>query len=92
MSGPAGATFGPVIGLMVFAYVTARLLLFATAWAATSKENLREEVVEPPQPAVIHNRVITRPGLGRSQAAGAAILGAIGALSFSRIHRRRSQP
>ena len=33
---PAGATFGPVLGLMVFAYVTARLLLFATAWAATS--------------------------------------------------------
>ncbi len=38
---PAGATFGPVLGLMVFAYVTARLLLFATAWAATSAENLR---------------------------------------------------
>jgi membrane protein len=33
---PAGATFGPVLGLMVFAYITARLLLFATAWAATS--------------------------------------------------------
>jgi len=33
---PAGATFGPVLGFMVFAYVTARLLLFATAWAATS--------------------------------------------------------
>ena len=36
---PAGATFGPVLGLMVFAYITARLLLFATAWAATSTEN-----------------------------------------------------
>ena len=35
MHGPAGATFGPVFGLMVFAYVTARLVLFATAWAAT---------------------------------------------------------
>jgi membrane protein len=33
---PAGATFGPVMGFMVFAYITARLLLFATAWAATS--------------------------------------------------------
>lgn len=33
---PAGAIFGPVLGLMVFAYVTARLILFATAWAATS--------------------------------------------------------
>ena len=35
MHGPAGSTFGPVFGLMVFAYVTARLILFATAWAAT---------------------------------------------------------
>ncbi len=35
MHGPAGTTFGPVLGLMVFAYITARLILFATAWAAT---------------------------------------------------------
>lgn len=34
--GPAGATFGPVLGLLVFAYITARLVLFATAWAATA--------------------------------------------------------
>jgi membrane protein len=40
MHGPAGATFGPVLGLMVFAYITARLILFATAWAATSEENV----------------------------------------------------
>src|SRR3984957_12254898 len=31
---PAGATFGPVLGLMVFSYVTAYLVLFSTAWAA----------------------------------------------------------
>ena len=37
---PAGAVFGPVLGLMVFAYMTARLVLFATAWAAErSAEN-----------------------------------------------------
>ena len=35
MHGPAGTAFGPVLGLMVFAYMTARLVLFATAWAAT---------------------------------------------------------
>ena len=34
LHGPAGAVFGPVLGLMVFAYMTARLVLFATAWAA----------------------------------------------------------
>ena len=36
MHGPAGTVFGPVLGVMVFAYVTARLVLFATAWAATA--------------------------------------------------------
>lgn len=33
---PASAVFGPVLGLMVFAFVTAWLILFATAWAATA--------------------------------------------------------
>lgn len=35
LHGPAGVTFGPVLGLLVFVYLTARLVLFATAWAAT---------------------------------------------------------
>ncbi|OMC09698.1 inner membrane protein YhjD [Mycolicibacter heraklionensis] len=39
VNGPAGAVFGPVLGLLVFAYVTTRLILFATAWAATSADN-----------------------------------------------------
>lgn len=43
VNGPAGAVFGPVMGLLVFAYITTRLILFATAWAATSKDNLREQ-------------------------------------------------
>jgi membrane protein len=34
MHGPAGATFGPVLGLLVFVYITARLVLFAACWAA----------------------------------------------------------
>ena len=50
VTGPAGATFGPVLGLMVFAYITARLILFATAWAATSNDNLAEAPVDPPEP------------------------------------------
>ena len=62
MHGPAGSTFGPVLGLMLFAYVTARLILFATAWAATSKENLAAVTVEPPEPAEITPRVQIRRG------------------------------
>ena len=38
LHGPAGAVFGPVLGLMVLAYMTARLVLFATAWAAERGE------------------------------------------------------
>jgi membrane protein len=34
LHGPAGVTFGPALGLMVFAYMIARLILFAAAWAA----------------------------------------------------------
>ena len=33
-SSPTGRLFGPVIGLMVFAYYVSRFLLFLTAWAA----------------------------------------------------------
>lgn len=46
INGPAGAVFGPVLGLLVFAYVTVRLILFATAWAATSGNT----VVDDPPP------------------------------------------
>ncbi|MGH3796165.1 MAG: inner membrane protein YhjD [Pseudonocardiaceae bacterium] len=39
---PTGRIFGPVIGLMVFAYFVSRFLLFITAWAATAVENRRQ--------------------------------------------------
>jgi membrane protein len=84
----AGATLGPVLGLMVFAYITARLLLFATAWAATSPENLLAAPVEPPAPAVITPRVQVDEGLSARQALAAAVAGAVGALGLSRLVRR----
>ncbi len=89
VTGPAGATFGPVLGLMVFAYITARMILFATAWAATARENLEAAPVEPPTGAVITPRVQVREGLGPAGAITAAAVGAIGALGFSRFARRR---
>jgi len=85
---PAGATFGPVLGLMVFAYIAARLLLFAAAWAATSPENLLATRVGPPDPAVITTRVQVDEGLSARQALAAALAGAVGALGFSRVVRR----
>lgn len=92
VTGPAGATFGPVLGLMLFAYITARLVLFATAWAATATDDMmraeEDEQPAPPPPAVINNRVVTRPGLGPLQAVGAAAAGAVGVLGLSRLRRR----
>jgi membrane protein len=89
VTGPAGATFGPVLGLMVFAYITARLILFATAWAATSQDNLQAAPVEPPDAAQITPRVEYREGLGVGGALAATAVGAVGALSISRFIRRQ---
>jgi len=85
---PAGATFGPVVGLMVFAYITARLLLFATAWAATSTADPVTAPAGPPGPAVITTRVHVNGSLETRQALTAMALGAAGALGLSRLLRR----
>ncbi len=87
---PAGRAFGPVLGLMVFAYVTAYLVLFATAWAATASDDPRAKPVEPPAPAIIAPRVQVDEGLSTRQTLTAMAVGAVGALAFSRLaHWRR---
>jgi membrane protein len=80
-SGPAGVAFGPIIGLLVFIYLTCRMLLFATAWAATTQESLALAFVPPPDPAVITPRVQVNegPGIGGGLAlVGAGALAALG--------------
>lgn len=86
---PAGAVFGPVLGLMVFAYITGFLLLFAAAWAATASTDPRGKPVEPPAPAIIAPRVQLREGPSARQTLAAMAAGAVGALAFSRLTRRR---
>jgi membrane protein len=86
---PAGATFGPVLGLMVFSYITAYLVLFATAWAATASTDPRDKPVEPPPPAVIAPRVRLDEGRSARQTLTAMAVGAVGALAFSRLTRRQ---
>jgi membrane protein len=88
MHGPAGTTFGGVLGLFVFAYITARLILFATAWAATSAENLAAADVAPPEPAVIVPRDLGSEGVGVRAALAAGAVGALGALGLSWLRRR----
>src|SRR6516225_7465697 len=85
---PAGAAFGPVLGLMVFCYITAYLVLFATAWAATASDDPRAKPVDPPPPAIIAPRVQLDEGLSTRQTLTAMAVGAVGALTFSRLTRR----
>jgi membrane protein len=73
---PSFAVFGPVIGLLVFANLVSRFLLFVTAWTATAKENTRAEVAPPP-PATIRPRVSVQRGPGAGAVAGAFSAGAI---------------
>ncbi|WP_254206483.1 inner membrane protein YhjD [Nocardia alni] len=87
LTSPAGVTFGPILGLMVFAYITARIILFATAWAATARENMIEAELPAPPPAVIEPRMTT----GMPAVAGAAWFGAgaVVAVVLARIRVRR---
>ncbi|MFW0791031.1 YhjD/YihY/BrkB family envelope integrity protein [Gordonia sp. CPCC 205333] len=47
---PAGVAFGPLLGLMVLAYLAARIILYASAWCATATVNEEFQVVEEPEP------------------------------------------
>ncbi|MFI6363439.1 inner membrane protein YhjD [Nocardia sp. NPDC050630] len=84
---PAGAVFGSIIGLMVFSYTTYRIILFATAWAATASENEIEAEIPPPAPAVIKPRV-SAPGLSMGTSAASFGAGALAALVLSGLRRR----
>lgn len=88
---PAGRVFGPVLGLMVFAYITGYLVLFATAWGATATpEDPRAKPVDPPPPAIIAPHVQLDEGLSTRQTVAALAMGAVGAFTFSRLlHWRR---
>jgi membrane protein len=59
---PTGALFGPIIGLLLFANLVSRVLLFTTAWTATARENLVIEPPKPPPPAVIRPTVEVQGG------------------------------
>lgn len=48
LSSPAGAVFGPIIGIMVFLFFTWQIVLLSAAWAATADDSgePEEDVVE----------------------------------------------
>lgn len=87
MRGPAGATFGPILGIMLFIYFTSRIVLFATAWAATDPRNQRYVIPAAPDPVVISPVVRAEPESSRTAIAGAAGLAA--GLGIGTLLRRK---
>ncbi|GAB3684145.1 inner membrane protein YhjD [Saccharopolyspora tripterygii] len=83
---PAGAAFGPILGLLVFANLISRFILFVTAWTASSAENRESDAVPAPGPAIIRPAVRVRRGAGARTAAG--MLG-VGALAGWLLRRSR---
>ncbi|MEU4249517.1 inner membrane protein YhjD [Amycolatopsis sp. NPDC026612] len=74
---PSAALLGPVIGLLVFANLVSRFLLFVTAWTATAKENQREVVASPPPPVRLEQSITVQRGPGFGAVAGAFGAGAV---------------
>ncbi|MCT2338499.1 YhjD/YihY/BrkB family envelope integrity protein [Corynebacterium sp. p3-SID1056] len=80
---PAGAIFGPLISLMIVLYLIWRVVLYVSAWTATTEESLRLAPAELPEPAVINVRAgaarqeSRNTGTGKAVGVGAAI-GALG--------------
>ncbi len=89
LTGPAGATFGPILGIMVFAFFTARIILFATAWAATDPANA-EFAPAVPDPIIRPTYVVEEgvSGKGVLAAVGAGVVVAVGLGGWARRRPR----
>ncbi|MGW1676999.1 inner membrane protein YhjD [Saccharopolyspora sp. NPDC002376] len=84
---PAGAAFGPILGLLVFANLTSRFILFVAAWTACAPENMELAPTPPPPPgpAIIRPVVQVRGNrIGARATAGLVGLGAIAGLAWRR--------
>lgn len=89
---PAGAIFGPIIALMVVLYLIWRVVLYVSAWTATTPESLAAAPVEIPEPAVINVRAGAATQAGGQDRSGAllgigAAAGAIGVGVLSLLTR-----
>ncbi|MCT2586117.1 inner membrane protein YhjD [Actinophytocola sp. S1-96] len=92
MDSPAGSVFGPIIGLLVFANLVSRFLLFITAWTATARENVRPTVPPPPPPAVIRPVTVVRKGPSARDAATLVGAGTVLGLLWRRSRRPAPPP
>ena len=91
LSGPAGAIFGPVIGLLVFAFLVSRFILFVAAWAATDAATEQRVVQQPGAVTgpVRRPAVIVHSGPDGRTATGLVCAGAVFGLGLAWLLRRR---
>ena len=85
-SSPTATVFGPVIGLLVFANLVSRFLLYITAWTATARENQLKRPA-PAAPPVIAPVVEVRQGVGPAFAAGLLAVGTLAGVALGRRGR-----
>ena len=87
---PAGAAFGPILGLLIFIFTVSQFVLFLTAWAATAPENQVERPPPVPSPAVISPEVTVRRGPGPGAVVSLLGAGALAGLLGCRLlgHRK----
>ncbi|WP_086820138.1 YihY/virulence factor BrkB family protein [Allokutzneria sp. NRRL B-24872] len=85
-----GAVFGSILGLFIFVNLVARLLVFAAAWTATSRDNAPPPSEnKTPAPAVIQPIVEVHDGPSPRSAAGLVGAGAAAGLLVGRLFRSR---
>lgn len=86
---PVGAAFGPILGLLVFAYLTSRFILFVAAWMAVARDEPSAEAPPPPPaPAEIRPQVLARKGFSPgSMAASMAALFGVGTVAGWALRR-----
>ena len=91
LASPAGGVFGTFLGLLIFANLVSRYLLFITAWTATAKENLKPAVPEPPAPAVIQPTLEVHRGPRARDAVGLVGAGAVLGLLLRKRSRHSAE-
>ncbi|MCE7011392.1 YihY/virulence factor BrkB family protein [Kibdelosporangium philippinense] len=89
---PTTAAFGSIIGLLVFIYLVARLLLLVATWIATAgNPDPTPAVVQPEQrPEYLGNNP-AGPPLGLAAAGWLVAAGAVAALWIQRTFRRKTR-
>lgn len=91
LSSPAGVAFGPILGVMVFAYLASRIILYATAWCATDPVNAEfqvEDEVDPVQaPVVLRPTVEVNPMPRAGVIAAAAAVGTVAGMALKKLWR-----